>query len=99
MKNIRFVLSENFQFLEVKFSVYLNRHVFVMRTFNEIRLCLYNVCRRTTFPTRLLPAKTLNRLCMLNGALLMSNHNIHCSKLLTGQTLEIFTQGKGMISK
>ena len=29
MKNIR-VLSENFQFLEVKFSIYLNRHVFVM---------------------------------------------------------------------
>ena len=23
-------LSENFQFLEVKFSIYLNRHVFVM---------------------------------------------------------------------
>ena len=29
MKNIRF-LSENFQFLEVKFSIYLNRRVFVM---------------------------------------------------------------------
>ena len=29
MKNIRF-LSENFQFLEVKFSIYLNRHAFVM---------------------------------------------------------------------
>ena len=29
MKNISF-LSENFQFVEVKFSVYLNRHVFVM---------------------------------------------------------------------
>ena len=29
MKNIR-VLSENFQFLEVKFSIYLNRRVFVM---------------------------------------------------------------------
>ena len=29
MKNISF-LSENFQFLEVKFSVYLNRRVFVM---------------------------------------------------------------------
>ena len=29
MKNISF-LSENFQFLEVKFSIYLNRHVFVM---------------------------------------------------------------------
>ena len=29
MKNISF-LSENFQFLEVKFSVYLNRRVFIM---------------------------------------------------------------------
>ena len=29
MKNISF-LSENFQFLEVKFSIYLKRHVFVM---------------------------------------------------------------------
>ena len=33
MKNIRvFFLSENFQFLEEKFSRYLNRHVFVMTT-------------------------------------------------------------------
>ena len=31
-------LSENFHFLEVKFSIYLNRHVFVMRFF---RLSLY----------------------------------------------------------
>ena len=30
MKNIRIFLSENFQFLVVKFSVYLKRHVFVM---------------------------------------------------------------------
>ena len=30
MKNIRVFLSENFQFLEVKFTIYLNRHVFVM---------------------------------------------------------------------
>ena len=27
MKNIRVFVSENFQFLEVKFSIYLNRHV------------------------------------------------------------------------
>ena len=27
-------LSENFQFLEVKFSIYLNRHVFVMNNLN-----------------------------------------------------------------
>ena len=30
MKNIRFFLSENVMFLEVKFSIYLNRRVFVM---------------------------------------------------------------------
>ena len=30
MKNIRVFLSENFQFLEVQFSIYLNRRVFVM---------------------------------------------------------------------
>ena len=30
MKNIRVFLNENFQFLEVKFSIYLNRRVFVM---------------------------------------------------------------------
>ena len=27
-----FFLSENFQFLEIKFSIYLNRHVFVMKS-------------------------------------------------------------------
>ena len=30
MKNIKSFLSENFQFLEVKFSIYLNRRFFVM---------------------------------------------------------------------
>ena len=30
MKNIRGFLSANFQFLEVNFSIYLNRRVFVM---------------------------------------------------------------------
>ena len=30
MKNIRDLLSENFQFLKVKFSIYLNRRVFIM---------------------------------------------------------------------
>ena len=30
MKNIRVFLSENFQFLEMKFSIYLNRCVFLM---------------------------------------------------------------------
>ena len=33
MKNtcISFFLFENFQFLEVKFSIYLNRRIFIMR--------------------------------------------------------------------
>ena len=30
MKNIRIFVSEDFQFLEVKVSIYLNRRVFVM---------------------------------------------------------------------
>ena len=30
MKNIRIFLSENFQILVVKYSIYLNRRVFVM---------------------------------------------------------------------
>ena len=30
MKNIRVFVAENFQFLKVKFSIYLNRRVFVM---------------------------------------------------------------------
>ena len=30
MKNIKVFLSEKFQFLEMKFSIYLNRRVFVM---------------------------------------------------------------------
>ena len=34
MKNIRIFLSENFYFLEVKFSIYLNRCVFVMAGWN-----------------------------------------------------------------
>ena len=29
------LLSENFQFLVVKFSIYLNRHVFVMQVVKE----------------------------------------------------------------
>ena len=35
MKNIRFFLSENFMFLEVKFSIYLNWRVFVMSRFER----------------------------------------------------------------
>ena len=38
MKNIRVFLSENFQFLEMKFSIYLNRHVFVMNHMKSITM-------------------------------------------------------------
>ena len=41
MKNIRVFLSENFQFLEVKFSIYLNKRVYVMvmKTLVRLRRC------------------------------------------------------------
>ena len=35
MKNIRMFVSENFQFLETKFSIYLNRRLFVTLWFTE----------------------------------------------------------------
>ena len=40
MKNIR-VLSENFQFLEVKFSIYLKMCVIVMSASNSCPVCRY----------------------------------------------------------
>ena len=49
MKNISF-LSENFRFLEVKFSIYLNRPVLVMFGAKEsdhvtlIIICIYKDC-------------------------------------------------------
>ena len=35
LKSIRFFLSENVKFLQVKFSIYLNRRVFVMAKMEE----------------------------------------------------------------
>ena len=42
MKNIRVFLSENFPVLVVKFSIYLNRRVFVMSTEHKTK----NICNR-----------------------------------------------------
>ena len=42
-----FVLSENFQFLDVKFSIYLNRRVFVMMYRCSGQSC-FTVQRRNT---------------------------------------------------
>ena len=44
MKNIRVFLSENFQFLEVKFSVYWNRRVFVMIFIQKFYLSTGSLC-------------------------------------------------------
>ena len=44
MKNIRVFLSENFQFLEVKFSIYLNRHVFVMGALKGTQIVVVSFC-------------------------------------------------------
>ena len=49
MKKYQSFLSENFQFLEVKFSIYLNRRVFVMRDrfgSGQFRSCVVStLCR------------------------------------------------------
>ena len=37
MKNIGVFVPKNFQFLEVKFSIYLNRSVFVMKNCFHIK--------------------------------------------------------------
>ena len=54
MKNIKVFLSENFQFLERKFSIYLNRRVFVMR---------YVHCFKIIADQILINTKMLNIVC------------------------------------
>ena len=47
MKNIRDFYPKKFSFLEVKFSIYLNRHVFVMINGNFYEIILIfieNIC-------------------------------------------------------
>ena len=46
-----FFLSENFQFLEVEFSIYLNRHVFVMTLFLLLLLLPASVAQSDVRPT------------------------------------------------
>ena len=49
MKNIGVFLSENFQFLEVKFSIYLNRRVFVIsNTDSDFHSFMYYFVSRAT---------------------------------------------------
>ena len=71
MKHIRFFLYENFQFLEGKFSIYLNRRVFVMvfsfnvRTFciHAKLSCIFNVYLRSYIPFKML-CNYIKYLCM-----------------------------------
>ena len=50
MKYIRVFLSENFQFLEVKFSIYLNRRVFVMRVRGHVSISSLSTLSFTSSP-------------------------------------------------
>ena len=43
MKNYQSFLFENFQFLEVKFSIYLNRCVFIMWIPSLVNVHLFSV--------------------------------------------------------
>ena len=42
MKKMSEFLPQNFQFLVVKFSIYMNRRVFVMNKYGEVIVSLYN---------------------------------------------------------
>ena len=56
MKNIEVFVPENFQFLEVKFSIYLNRSVFVIQSntdvFSYVSTKMFWVFIRSTSPRR-----------------------------------------------
>ena len=41
-ENYQIFLSENFMFLKVKFSIYLNRHVFAMQSLGTVQAGLYH---------------------------------------------------------
>ena len=41
MNNMRIFLSENFHFLVVNFSMYLNRHVFIMPNYQSLLLIIH----------------------------------------------------------
>ena len=55
MKNVRVFLSEKFQFLEMKFSIYLNRRFFVMKT----DLCSKKIARGNNRIEKLFKKKQL----------------------------------------
>ena len=89
MKNISF-LPENFQFLEVKFSIYLNRHVFVMI------FKLYDTCntpftahslQRPLRQTGQIPTSQLT--VILSGSAVLNKHNLSHGKLLRGRNMRV----------
>ena len=56
-----FFLSENFRFLEVKFSIYLNRRVFVMRYIIHVyRKTRVQICNYPEYLTRIASANSVN---------------------------------------
>ena len=58
MKKYKKILSENFHILVVKFSIYLNRHVFVMRS------AFSHVAAQILVPSNLLFIHTLSSLVL-----------------------------------
>ena len=67
MKNIGLFVSEKFQFLEVKLSIYLNRSVFIMRSKNPGMLHKASVTERFAVQ-RYVPKSALWRFVTVFGA-------------------------------
>ena len=61
-----FFLSEYFQFLEVKFSIYLNRHVFVIKRPSKFRCSLNAAFSLRDTRRQFLPAKYFKSTCYVS---------------------------------
>ena len=84
MKNIRFFLSENFQFLVVKFSIYLNRRVFVIwKLYRYLQVStLILICCRIDTSTPVLTSDLPGLILLVDIAQVKTSWLHTCNKFL-----------------
>ena len=101
MKNIRVFLTENYQFLEVKFSMYLNRRVFIMDLVCSRSLGIFFFNSKSKFygpvnPLGSLPVQSANSFCLGAGLVLLAVHQYLCKYFVSYCQLCFLNQQKGM---
>ena len=81
-------LSENFQFLAVKFSIYLNWHVFVMLNSGWItRKCLMDICEQRSHRLSCASAHSDQSVCGTSVYPILSSHYERNSRLILAFTV------------